>query len=50
MKPMTLKVPYNFWGADCPDSSDFRGPVDWTPWVDETGTRSLDECEPTEEE
>ena len=44
MKPMTLKVPYNSWGADCPDSLWFRGPVIWSPWVDESGTRSLDDC------
>ncbi len=44
MKPMTLKASYNFWGSDCPDSLWFRGPVVWTPWVDEAGSRSLDEC------
>jgi parallel beta-helix repeat protein len=44
MKPMTLEIPYNYWGSDCPDSLGFRGPVVWAPWVDETGTRSLDEC------
>jgi parallel beta-helix repeat protein len=44
MKPMTLKVPYNYWGADCPDSLWFRGPVIWSPWVDESGTHSLEDC------
>ena len=24
MRPATLRLPYNYWGADCPDSSDFR--------------------------
>ncbi len=42
--PMTVKVPYNFWGSDCPDSSLFLGMVEWTPWVDESGTRSIDKC------
>jgi hypothetical protein len=42
--PMVVKVPYNFWGSDCPDSSLFLGTVEWRPWVDETGTRSLDKC------
>jgi len=46
MKPATLRVPYNWWGADCPDSSDFRGPVIWSPWVVEDGTRSLEKCPP----
>ena len=31
LKPLTLKVPYNFWGSDCPDSSLFRGSVEWKP-------------------
>jgi parallel beta-helix repeat protein len=43
-KPMTLKVPFNFWGSDCPDSSLFRGSVEFVPWVDESGTRSLESC------
>lgn len=42
--PMTVKVPYNFWGSDCPDSSLFRGSVEWRPWVDESGTRSIEKC------
>ena len=46
LKPATMSVPYNFWGSDCPDSSMFRGePVEFRPWVDESGTRSLDKCE-----
>ena len=44
MKPMTLKAPFNFWGSDCPDSLWFRGPVVWSPWVDETGTHTLEDC------
>lgn len=44
MKPMTLVVPYNFWGSDCPDTLLFRGPMEWAPWVDESGKRSLDRC------
>jgi hypothetical protein len=50
MKPATIRVPYNFWGSDCPDSSLFRGPVDWSPWVDEDGTGSLDQCPPEPQE
>jgi parallel beta-helix repeat protein len=50
MKPMTLRVPYNYWGSDCPDSVCFRGPVEWAPWVDETGTRSLERCPPSSSE
>jgi len=46
MKPKTLRVPFNYWGSDCPDSSEFRGPVEWSPWVDETGTRSIETCTP----
>lgn len=44
MEPMTLKVSFNYWGSDCPDTSKFRGLVEWSPWVDETGTRSLESC------
>ncbi len=47
MEPMTLKVSYNYWGSDCPDTSKFRGLVEWSPWVDETGTKSLDSCPPS---
>lgn len=43
-KTMTLRVPFNFWGSDCPDSTLFRGAVVWAPWVDESGTRSLEKC------
>ncbi len=43
-KTMTLRVPFNFWGTDCPDSTLFRGAVVWAPWVDESGTRSLEKC------
>ena len=49
MKPMTLSVPLNWWGTDCPDSSMFQGPVEFTPWVDESGTRALEACEPAPE-
>lgn len=45
MKPMTLRVPYNFWGSDCPDTVGFQGDVVWAPWVDETGKRSIAACE-----
>jgi len=44
LNPMTLRVPYNFWGSDCPDSLDFRGPVVWTPWVDESAKKSIERC------
>lgn len=45
LKPYTISVPYNFWGTDCPDSTMFRGPVLFRPWVTEDGKRSLDTCE-----
>ncbi|MGQ0720980.1 MAG: NosD domain-containing protein [Candidatus Eiseniibacteriota bacterium] len=44
MTPLELHVPHNYWGTDCPDSTFFRGDVDFKPWVDETGTRSLATC------
>ncbi len=44
---MTIRVPYNFWGSDCPDSSNFRGPIEWSPWVDSTSKKSLDRCAKT---
>jgi hypothetical protein len=44
MRPKTLSVSFNFWGSDCPDSTLFRGLVAWAPWVDESGTRSLEKC------
>jgi parallel beta-helix repeat protein len=44
MTPLALHAPYNYWGTDCPDSTFFRGDVDFKPWVDETGTRSLATC------
>jgi hypothetical protein len=44
LQMMTLRVPFNFWGSDCPDSALFRGSVVWAPWVDESGTRSLEKC------
>lgn len=50
MKPMTLRVPYNFWGSDCPDTILFRGPMEWAPWVDVSGEHSIDHCEETEEQ
>ncbi len=48
MKPYTMKVPYNYWGSDCPDAITFQGPVEWAPWVDESGDRSIDSCEKSE--
>jgi hypothetical protein len=47
LKPAILKVPFNFWGSDCPDSSLFRGKVEWKPWVDESGAHSLEKCPPS---
>lgn len=45
MDPLTLAVPFNYWGSDCPDSSEtFRGPVRFRPWVDESGKKSLESC------
>lgn len=40
----TLQVAFNYWGSDCPDSSLFRGPIVWTPWVDSTSKKSLERC------
>ncbi|NNE43426.1 MAG: hypothetical protein HKN12_04405 [Gemmatimonadetes bacterium] len=45
MNPLTLEVPYNYWGSDCPSKELFRGDVVFTPWVDETGKRSIENCE-----
>jgi hypothetical protein len=45
-KPLVLRAPYNYWGSNCPDSLGFRGPVVWTPWVDESAKKSLDHCAP----
>ena len=50
LKPMTLQVPYNFWGSDCPDTLLFKGPIEWSPWVDESGKRSLNQCEEPEDQ
>jgi len=44
LNPMTLHVPYNFWGSNCPDSLDFRGPIVWSPWVDESAKKSIERC------
>ena len=44
----TLKVPYNYWGTDCATSALFHGPVEFVPWVDETGKNVLEECAPDE--
>jgi parallel beta-helix repeat protein len=44
MNPYTVRVAYNFWGSDCPDSILFQGPVEWSPWVDESGEHSIDTC------
>ncbi|HET9886865.1 MAG TPA: right-handed parallel beta-helix repeat-containing protein, partial [bacterium] len=44
LDPMTLHVPYNFWGSNCPDSLAFRGPIVWSPWVDESAKKSIERC------
>jgi hypothetical protein len=44
LDPLTLHVPFNFWGSNCPDSSDFRGPIVWSPWVDESAKKSIERC------
>jgi hypothetical protein len=45
MNLLTLSFPYNYWGGDCPDSVEtFRGPVEFRPWVDNSGKKSLDAC------
>jgi parallel beta-helix repeat protein len=46
MKEMTLQVPYNYWGSNCPDSLEFRGPVEYAPWVNEEGTGAISKCPP----
>jgi hypothetical protein len=43
-----LVAQYNYWGSDCPDSSEiFEGEVIYSPWVDSTHTQILNEdlCE-----
>jgi hypothetical protein len=45
MHPLTLSFPFNYWGADCPDSAQtFRGVVEFRPWVDGTGKKSVETC------
>jgi parallel beta-helix repeat protein len=45
MNLATLSFPYNYWGADCPDSAEiFRGSVEFRPWVDGSGRKSLESC------
>jgi len=34
----------NFWGSECPDPAWFTGPVEYTPWTDESHARVLHEC------
>ena len=46
-KLMTLQVPMNNWGTDCPDEQEFIGLVVWSPWVDEAGTKAIENCEAT---
>jgi len=43
-QPLTLRLDGNYWGSDCPDPLDFQGPVDYRPWVDESGSRLLESC------
>jgi hypothetical protein len=50
VKPLTLQVPYNYWGSNCPDSLEFRGPVEYRPWVDETGAGALEKCPPAKKQ
>jgi hypothetical protein len=45
-KLLVLRVPYNYWGSNCPDSLIFRGSVVWAPWVDETAKKSFERCAP----
>lgn len=44
LRPHTIAARYNFWGSNCPDSTNFRGPILWAPWVDESSKKSLDRC------
>lgn len=44
-KLMTLQVPMNNWGTDCPDEQEFIGLVVWSPWVNEAGTQAIEDCE-----
>jgi hypothetical protein len=35
---------YNYWGDVCPQEAWFGGPVDYSPWTDETHTEVYTEC------
>ncbi len=45
-EPMIINVPYNSWGTDCPSKRNFRGDVEYTPWVDAAGKAVFEECPP----
>lgn len=40
----TVAAEYNYWGADCADPAWFSGPVDYTPWTDETHSSVFTNC------
>jgi parallel beta-helix repeat protein len=43
--PVSIAVPMNYWGSDCPEPTLFRGnEVRYKPWVDESGKRALEAC------
>jgi hypothetical protein len=44
--PGTILARYNYWGSLCPDSSDFSGNVDFSPWIaDSAHTTHCSNCE-----
>jgi fibronectin type 3 domain-containing protein len=42
--PAEIAAEYNYWAGVCPDSSWFLGPVDMTPWTDESHTEVYTGC------
>ena len=42
--PSTLAAEYNYWGADCVESSWFSGPVDYVPWTDAAHASEFTDC------
>jgi hypothetical protein len=41
-----LNASYNYWGTSCPDSAEFIGNVDFSPWIaDSAHTSVCNDCE-----
>ncbi len=40
----TIDADYNWWDNACPDAGWFYGPIDYTPWTDETHSGVYSDC------